>query len=201
MTSTFFTQTLRAEKQARAAVPPLSALTQDFMNSSPHLHSETTTQLTGLSQPDSSPSGAAIDAIVASMATLAQVRQDALSLNASAEDWDIMFFAVEERLRTVVGKVKHATPGLDPLGATLQMQAMVPECLQALGQLHAALTLERDERRQLDQKIAEVQAALAAGLVSPPTARDPGSADSPASAQSAPNGELEASTSRGVLRL
>lgn len=112
------------------------------------------------------PDGAGIEAIVANITALAHAQQAAISLNASVQDWDMMFRAVEERLSSAVGKVLVATPGLEPRTAAVLVQTIVLECVTALGQLHTALTLERGRRQQLERETGNAQAALAGGLAS-----------------------------------
>lgn len=108
--------------------------------------------------------GAGIEAIVANLAALAQAQQDAISLDASVHDWDLMFRAVEDRLSSAVGQVLVATPGLEPQTATVLVQTIVLECVTALGQLHEALTQERGRRHQLEHETANAQASLADGF-------------------------------------
>ena len=109
-------------------------------------------------------SGGGTQAIVANIAALEQAQQDTRSLDASVQDWDMMFRAVEERLSSAVGKVLVATPGLEPQTAAALVQTIVLECVAALDQLHAALTHERRRRHQLEQETGDAQAALADGL-------------------------------------
>jgi hypothetical protein len=163
MTPIFPAHTPEPTKQARTA---LAALTQNFMNTAKYLQSEANAGAADMRQTRALPDGAGIEAIVANIAALAHAQQDAISLNASVQDWDMMFRAVEERLSSAVGKVLVATPGLEPQTAAVLVQTIVLECVTALGQLHTALTLERGRRQQLEQETGDAQAALARGLAS-----------------------------------
>lgn len=65
-------------------------------------------------------------------------------LNISVEDWDILFRAVEERLRRMVDERNAATahPGMHDMRGSARETVL--ECVAALEQLHAALTHERE---------------------------------------------------------
>lgn len=158
MTSLSSTPALVALKQARTA---LAVLTQDFMNPAKCPHPEASACAADMLRTYTGSDGAGIEAIVAHIAALAHAQQDAISLKASVQDWDMMFRAVEERLSSAVGKVLVATPGLEPQTAAVLVQTIVLECVSALGQLHVALTQERGRRQQLEQKTGDAQAALA----------------------------------------
>ena len=69
-------------------------------------------------------------------------------LGIEIEDWDILFRAIQERLRLAVGEVPAGT--LDARGqdaAANQIRTSVLECVSALERLHAAVTQERSQRR------------------------------------------------------
>ena len=65
-------------------------------------------------------------------------------LEVSVEDWDDLFHAVEERLRRMVDERNAATahPGMHDMRGSVRETVL--ECVAALGQLHAALTHERE---------------------------------------------------------
>lgn len=86
------------------------------------------------------------------------------SLDIAVDDWDLMFRAVEERLRTAVGGRLVATSGLQGQDAACPIQGIVLECVSALEQLHTALTQERGQRVLLEVEIGDAQAALARAL-------------------------------------
>lgn len=171
---TFIFPTKSAEPQKKVSLA--SAFTQGLLAPTNGFHPEASAGAAEMLRPYSRPEGAGIEAIVANIAALAQAQQDAISLNASVEDWDLMFRAVEDRLSSAVGKVLVATPGLEPQTAAVLVQTIVLECVTALGQLHEALTQERGKRHQLEQETERAQAALAGGLVhsSPPKAGNGG---------------------------
>lgn len=95
---------------------------------------------------------------------LGHARQAVRSLAIAVDDWDLMFRAVEERLRIAVGERLVATPGLTAQDAACPIQGIVLECVLALDQLHMALNQERDQRVRLELEIADAQAALARAL-------------------------------------
>ncbi|MDP1694400.1 MAG: hypothetical protein Q8L34_02565 [Candidatus Woesearchaeota archaeon] len=64
-------------------------------------------------------------------------------------DWDVMFAAVQARLRLAVGEQLGVLPETPSHSAGLSaslVQAMVLDCVSALDQLHAALKQERSQR-------------------------------------------------------
>lgn len=66
-----------------------------------------------------------------------------------AEDWDTLFDAVAARLRRTVGEDLHNPPDVPVYSAALTaslIQAVVLDCVGALGQLHTALKQERRRR-------------------------------------------------------
>lgn len=64
-------------------------------------------------------------------------------LEISTDDWDILFRAVEERLRLSVGAGLSSTAqGRDAAG---RVQAIVLECVAELEKLHTALKRERSQ--------------------------------------------------------
>lgn len=71
-------------------------------------------------------------------------------LEISTDDWDILFRAVEERLRLSVG-ARLASPAQAPAqarDAAGRVQAIVLECVAELEKLHSVL---KQERRQHDE--------------------------------------------------
>lgn len=67
-------------------------------------------------------------------------------LDFSINDWDILFRAVEERLRLSVGTQPASTAqARDPAG---RVQAIVLECVAELEKLHAALKQERQHHHE-----------------------------------------------------
>lgn len=80
-------------------------------------------------------------------------------------DWDALFCAVEARLRLAVGEqpaVASEPPRMHDTAGRLQ--AIVLECVEALDQLHAALTQERGRRHQLELQVFNEQTAVAPSL-------------------------------------
>ena len=68
-----------------------------------------------------------------------------------AEDWDSLFGAVEERLRTTIGALEEGPEGPEAAAApsagrhsTSQIKAVVLDCVNALHMLHKALRQGRD---------------------------------------------------------
>ena len=59
------------------------------------------------------------------------------------EDWDSLFGAVEERLRTTVEKPDSATTSLAAQDNVSRIKSVVLDCVSALDQLHRALRQER----------------------------------------------------------
>jgi hypothetical protein len=68
-------------------------------------------------------------------------------LEISADDWDILFRAVEDRLRSSVGARLASTAPAQARDAAGRVQAIVLECVAELDKLHSAL---KQERRQHD---------------------------------------------------
>ena len=76
----------------------------------------------------------------------ARIRVQCQPLDISPSDWDVLFRAVEERLRSSVGAGPASTAqGRDAPG---RVQAIVLECVAELEKLHSAL---KQERRQHDE--------------------------------------------------
>jgi len=72
-------------------------------------------------------------------------------LEIATADWDILFRAVEERLRLSVGERLAATARAQPRDAAGRVQAIVLECVAALDKLHIALKQERHQRDKFEQ--------------------------------------------------
>lgn len=72
-------------------------------------------------------------------------------LEIATADWDILFRAVEERLRLSVGERLAATARAQPRDAAGRVQAIVLECVAALDKLHIALKQERHQRDEFEQ--------------------------------------------------
>lgn len=66
------------------------------------------------------------------------------------EDWDILFCAIQERLRGALAPRSAATPPLSVDAVAHRLDALVLECVLDMGRLHAALKLERGQRRPCD---------------------------------------------------
>lgn len=88
-------------------------------------------------------------------------------LDISVEEWDILFCAVEERLRRMVDE--HHTAATHPrlYGSRGSVQETVLECVAALDQLHAALAHERERYHRSEPDVLEVQAAWCQTHVEP----------------------------------
>jgi hypothetical protein len=70
-------------------------------------------------------------------------------LSIPVDDWDVMFDAVRARLIRTVGERLGELPDVPQHSAELSaslVQAVVLDCVNALDQLHAALTQERSQR-------------------------------------------------------
>ncbi len=82
----------------------------------------------------------------------------------AVENWNAMFDAVESRLRSTVGE--RSAEATDPTvsGASDRVRTSVLECAAALEQLHAALTLERAGRRELEAEVLVARTSLAHAL-------------------------------------
>jgi len=66
-----------------------------------------------------------------------------------AEDWDILFSAIELRLRQAVGEHLGQLPSTPAHSAQLSaslVQAVVLDCVDALHKLHAAIKHDRSQR-------------------------------------------------------
>ena len=85
----------------------------------------------------------------------------------NVEEWNVLFAAVNARLRQTVDVYTSLTPEKDisPEPVPAAVQAHVDECVQALELLHSALTLERNKRQQLEQEVMDVQVVIAKALV------------------------------------
>jgi hypothetical protein len=67
-------------------------------------------------------------------------------LEISVDDWDILFRAVEDRLRSSVGaRLASTAPARDAAG---RVQAIVLECVAELDKLHNALKQERRQHNE-----------------------------------------------------
>ncbi len=70
---------------------------------------------------------------------------------AHADDWDVLYRAVVERLKlTAVGPALTTTPE----------SVVILQCLDAFTCLHAALQLERGRHRQLEKDVVEAKTSL-----------------------------------------
>lgn len=74
--------------------------------------------------------------------------------NISPADWDDLFLAVQERLRNCVDDTLLVAPELRPTERQAVMKTTVLQCIEAMQQLHAALTLER---KRLPRKDSEAR--------------------------------------------
>jgi hypothetical protein len=66
-------------------------------------------------------------------------------LEISIDDWDMLFRAVETRLRSIVGVKPDSIATPQTRDAASRIQAIVLECVGELEKLHAALKQERRE--------------------------------------------------------
>lgn len=86
---------------------------------------------------------------------------DSAKDHASADDastiWDCLFDAVTERLRNTVSAAFSARQGSESRDAAPQIQAAVLECVEALDQLHEAVTLERATSKQQERQLRIAQ--------------------------------------------
>jgi hypothetical protein len=77
------------------------------------------------------------------------IQPDVPRLSIAVDDWDMMFEAVRARLIHTVGERLGELPDVPHHSAELSaslVQAVVLDCVNALDQLHAALTQERSQR-------------------------------------------------------
>ena len=81
------------------------------------------------------------------------------------EDWDDLFNAVKDRLKKIAAERARAVqPPVACVDALGSADSGVLECVQALDQLHVALSLERTRRRQVEAELLEAQSGLAKTL-------------------------------------
>ena len=85
----------------------------------------------------------------------------------NVEEWNALFSAVNVRLRKTVDLYAPLASDKDIFSKPVAtaVQTHVEECVQALELLHAALTLERDKRLQLEKEVMDVQVVIAKALV------------------------------------
>ena len=69
----------------------------------------------------------------------------------SSTDWDILFRAVEERLKRSIGERLSATAQAQPRDATSRVQTIVLECVEELDKLHTALKQERCQHDEFER--------------------------------------------------
>lgn len=86
------------------------------------------------------------------------------SADLSVGDWDMLFDAVKDRIRSIVGEQPLLSYELPAHDIALRVRASVLECVAALDQLHTMLMQERARRRQLQTEVCEVRVALAQTL-------------------------------------
>ena len=77
--------------------------------------------------------------------------------NITSEDWDQLFRAVQARLEHCVGDALDKAPELALHDRHTVTKAAVLECVEALKQLHMALTLERKEWQEQRKRAFEHQ--------------------------------------------
>ena len=65
--------------------------------------------------------------------------------NIKPADWDALFQAVQVRLEDCVGEALHKQPELELHDRHTVTKAAVLDCVEAMKQLHSALTLERQQ--------------------------------------------------------
>ena len=68
---------------------------------------------------------------------------DQLHLQIPIDDWDALFRSIQVRLTKVVGELPAPALPLEAADTTGHIQAVVLDCVSAMGQLHAALARER----------------------------------------------------------
>ena len=86
------------------------------------------------------------------------------SADLAVDDWDMLFDAVKDRIRSTVSEQPLVPNDLSAHDTTTRVRACVLECVAALDQLHTMLTQERARRRQLETEVLEVRIALAQTL-------------------------------------
>lgn len=69
----------------------------------------------------------------------------------SSAEWDMLFRAVEERLKRSVNERLAETAQAQPQGATSRVQTIVLECVEELDKLHTALKQERCQHDQFER--------------------------------------------------
>ena len=89
------------------------------------------------------PFDAAISEVAQSDAKVGDIN---VSSDILIEDRDLLFRAIAVRLSASVGERLADKPDLQPHGLA-QVRAVVLECIEAMNQLHPALTRERQQRR------------------------------------------------------
>ena len=81
------------------------------------------------------------------------------------EDWDDLFNAVKDRLKKIAAERARAVqPSAACVDVLDRADSAVLECVQALDQLHVALSHERTRRHQLELELLEAQSGLAKTL-------------------------------------
>ncbi len=83
------------------------------------------------------------------------------SLQVVATDWGILFAAVEDRLRSIVGDPVVATNAAVAQGALDRVKVEVLECVAALDTLGASFAHELGRCQQLEREFSDSQSALA----------------------------------------
>jgi hypothetical protein len=77
------------------------------------------------------------------------------------EDWDSLFGAVEERLRTTVDQLDTATTPVVAADKVSRIKSVVLDCVSALDMLHKALKNERSTHGQVSGNGPNTDAAVA----------------------------------------
>ena len=95
---------------------------------------------------------------VAKSRPLADPNARALPIDVAASDWDVLFNAVKDRLRLIVGE--RLPLALEPRADLQRARIGVLECAAALDQLHTMLRQELALRDQLEVDVREARAAL-----------------------------------------
>lgn len=85
-------------------------------------------------------------------------------LDLAIEDWDVLYRAVEARLRRAVDSQHVVAPDAQAHEVEAYVRGIILECVAALEHLHTALTHERSRRGQLERGVLDEQAALARAL-------------------------------------
>jgi diguanylate cyclase (GGDEF)-like protein len=79
----------------------------------------------------------------------------------AAADWDAMHDAVAMRLRDILATTAPGNGHAEPHALAVRTHALALECVTALQQLRAAMTIDREAQRRLEGELSEARALLA----------------------------------------